>query len=436
MAEVLDAYAARDISFKLADETLTPSRSDSSFFYKFLSRNTNIPRSVPTHPADVNLVEHLTPTKSVKPDIFIIVIDSLRRDYVSSYNPAVNFTPSMDAFGRESVVMQNAFTRYGGTGLSEPSIWVGGMILHQQYVTPFYPMNALAKLLETDGYKGFVSKDAILSAIVPPSPSVTDMDEGTAEKDLDLCRSLTNLQNKIGAEHDPNVPLFAYTQPQNIHISVIHREGESVLDGESYPGFYAPYASRLKRIDACFGSFVQFLKASGRYEKSIIILTADHGDSLGEGGRWGHAYTLFPEIVEVPLIIHLPQAMQAGLSVDPRTLAFLTDITPTLYYVLGHRPIVRNELFGRPLFMEKPGEEAPYLRDSYLMASSYGPVYGLLKNQGHSLYVADGVNYKDYLFDLQDSLGMNRRVSLPIREENEKTIHDGIVAIGHFYQFQ
>ena len=436
ISELLDAYGAYDVSFKLADETLSPPRSQNSSFYRFLSHNTNIPRSIPTHPADVNLVEHLTPTNLPKPDIFIFVIDSLRRDYLSPYNPDVDFTPSIEAFGRESVVMQNAFTHYGGTGLSEPSIWVGGLLLHQQYVTPFYPMNALAKLLQIDGYRSLVSKDAILSTIVPPSPSTLELDEGTTEKDLDFCRSLANLENKLGAGHDPSAPLFAYTQPQNIHISVIHREGESVPAGETYPRFYAPYASRLKRMDACFGHFIDVLKQKNRYDNAIIILTSDHGDSLGEGGRWGHAYTLFPEIVKIPLIFHLPPAMRTALAVDPRTLAFETDITPTLYYLLGHRPIVRSELFGRPLFMEKPGEEAPYVRDSYLMASSYGSVYGVLSGRGQTLYVTDGVNYRDYLFDLTDSIGMSRRVSAAVREENQKIIHDDVTAIGHFYRFE
>jgi hypothetical protein len=437
ISEVLDAYGAYDVSFKVVDDILTPPRSESSSFYEFLGQNTNIPRSVATHPAEVNLVEHLTPTNLTKPDIFIFVIDSLRRDYVSAYNPAVNFTPSMEAFARENVVMENAFTRYGGTGLSEPSIWVGGMMLHQQYITPFYPMNALAKLLQTDGYRSLISKDAILSAIVPPMASSADLDEGTSEKDLDFCQSLNHLEEKLSAKSDPNVPLFAYTQPQNIHISVIHRQGESVPKGETYPGFYAPYASRLKRMDACFGRFVEVLKQSGRYDNSIVMLTSDHGDSLGEGGRWGHAYTLYPEIIKIPLIIHLPAKMRAALSIDTRSLAFLTDITPTLYYLLGHRPIVRNELFGRPLFMEPAaGPATSYLRDSYLMASSYGPVYGVLGGQGRSLYVADGVNYKDYLFDLGDPLGSSKRLSAPVREENEKTIRDGITAIGHFYHFQ
>ena len=66
---------------------------------------------------------------------------------------AVTFTPAIDAFAAESTVFTHAFTRYGATGLSVPSIWVGGMVLHKQYVTPFAPMNTLHALLGRHGYR-------------------------------------------------------------------------------------------------------------------------------------------------------------------------------------------------------------------------------------------------------------------------------------------
>ena len=73
-------------------------------------------------------------------------------------------------------------------------------------------------------------------------------------------------------------------------------------------GFYTPYAARLERVDACFGEFIAYLKDAGLYESSIVVLTSDHGDSLGDEGRWGHAYTVFPEVMRVPLIMHVPCA--------------------------------------------------------------------------------------------------------------------------------
>ena len=436
VAAVLESYAGFDPSFKLLHDSLAPAAGTSSF-YKFLLANTNLPWSAETNPVGVNLVEHLAPADSPKPNIFIIVIDSLRRDYLSSYNPAVTFTPNIEAFGRESVVMENAFTRYGGTGLSEPSIWAGAMLLHEQYVTPFYPMNALQKLLETDGYRCFIVNDYILKIILRPPKGTIELDSDIPGRRFDFCQTLDDLENRISLEKGSTAPIFAYAQPQNIHVFVVNSEGQSVPPGETYPGFYAPVAARLRQMDLCWGKFIQFMKSRGLYDNSIIILTSDHGDLMGEGGMWGHGYAIFKEIMRIPLIIHLPPALRARLHFDPKQVAFLTDITPSLYYILGHRPIVDNEVFGRPLFTETAAEEALYLRDSYLLASSYGPVYGILGGNGGSLYIANGERYTEYFFHLPDDpTDTSRPVTAPLREENQELIRKNVLAINHFYHFQ
>ncbi len=430
---LLDRYAGYNASFRLLRDVMAPPTAvDDEAFYRFLSQNTNISRAIQVAPAPVNLVERMEPTTAHTPNIFIFVIDSLRRDYLSPYNGKVKFTPRIGDFAHESVVMTNAFTRYGGTGLSEPSIWVGGMMLHKQYVTPFAPMNSLEKLIQASGYVPFVSRDSILSTILGKWSSGADLDASRAGMNYDFPTSLKELENRIGAS--PKGPYFAYTQPQNIHISVIQREKESVLPGGNYDGFYAPYASRLARMDAAFGEFIQFLKARGLYDDSIVILTADHGDSLGEEGRWGHAYTIYPEILRIPLIIHLPPAMRDRLAYDPDELAFSTDITPSLYYLLGHRPIQPNAMFGRPLFTQNRDEQKPYGRDDYLVASSYAAVYGILGSNGRRLYIADAANHRDFAFDLSSG-SSPISVSDSMRSSGQEQIRKYIFGINDFYRF-
>lgn len=436
VAATLESYAAFDASFKLVHDALTPAAGGEGGFYKFLVANTNLPWSAETRPVEVNLVDHLTPTNSPKPNIFIMVIDSLRRDYLSSYNPAVTFTPNIEAFGRESVVMENAFAKYAGTGLSEPSIWSGAMLLHEQYVTPFQPMNALRRLVETDGYHWFLMNDFILKLILIPPQGAILLDSDIPGRRYDFCQTLGDLEEEI-SQRKGSAPIFFYSQPQNIHMWTLHQEGESVPPGEDYPGFYAPVASRLKQMDVCWGKFIAFLKKNGLYDNSIIILTADHGDLLGEHGAWGHGFALFKEMIEIPLIIHLPPALRSHLNIDPKEIAFLTDITPSLYYLLGHRPIVRNEIFGKPLFTETAEEKTPYLRDSYLIISSYTPVYGILKQNGHWLYFVSANDVKDFLFDLpENSMAIEKPVTESLRADSEQLIRQGILAIDHFYHFQ
>ncbi len=432
LSRFLDSYSGFDPSFKLLHDSMETVVVDSGF-YQFLARNTNLSRSTRVEPAEIELAAHAEPLTETPPHIFIIVVDSLRKDYLSPYNSRVDFTPNVQAFAADSVVMRNAFTRYGGTGLSEPSIWVGGAMIHKQYVTPFAPMNSLQKLLEAHDYQAFVTRDSILETVVTPWPKMRELDANQGTMNLDLCQSLDELTSDLGAAQ--NGPVFAYTQPQNIHISVISRQGQKALDDANYHGLYAPYASRLRRMDGCFGNFVTALKSRGLYDNSFIAITADHGDSLGEQGRWGHAYTIFPEIVRVPLIIHLPRQWKEKYRANPDDLAFNSDLTPSLYYMLGHRPIVNDEVFGKPLFAEKMEELNAYKRDSYLVASSYAAVYGILSEGGRFLYTSDAVNLKDSWFDLAESEPLARSVTSTMRSMYEKLIREKIGRISSLYKF-
>jgi len=170
------------------------------------------------------------------------------------------------------------------------------------------------------------------------------------------------------------------------------------------------------------------------YDNSIIILTADHGDSYGEFGRYGHSTFLFPEVIRIPLIVHLPQRMRGQLCWNVDQLAFNTDITPSLYYLLGHRPIINNELFGRPLFTQTRAEQTKYVRHYYLLVSSYAPVYAILGGDGKSLFIADAVNGKQYFYDLADDpLGSRNHATAHAAKENEPLIRHQIELIDSFY---
>lgn len=429
-ASPIERYAGYDAAFAYARELLAPPKGDSPVF-QVMARNTNLPHSAPVKPVNIELVPRLE-RHEFRPHVFIITIDSLRQDYISPYNPKVSFTPALAEFARDSTVFQPAFTHYGGTGLSQPSIWTGGMMIHKQYVTPFAPMNLLEKLIRAEGYEMHVSRDEILKTILaPPGAGDSDLDMGKPTMKFDLCGSLDELAAVTARARGP---VFAYTQPQNIHISVIQREGAKPIDSADYTGFYAPYASRLRRMDACFGSFIAKLKQQGIYDSSVVVFTADHGDSLGEDGRWGHAYTLFPEIVRIPLIIHVPANLAASLRpvMGP---AFSTDITPTLYRLLGYREIGRIPLAGRPLFTERESPSDPPVRDWYLMASSYASVYGVLSENGRRMYVADGVAFRDYRFDLTGSRSQALAISPEVREQEQARIREGIEEINKLYGF-
>src|SRR5260370_17510366 len=95
--------------------------------------------------------------------------------------------------------------------------------------------------------------------------------------------------------------------------------------------------------------FFSYLKAHRQYDNSIIILASDHGDATGEFGRQTHSHIIYPEVMRVPLIVHLPKSTR-GKFVDNRDrVSTLTDITPSLYYLLGPRPVKQRPMFAPPL---------------------------------------------------------------------------------------
>ena len=403
----------------------------------FLKEQTGIPAAV--QPVDVKMVADLQLAPGPKPNVFIIVVDSLRRDYVSPYNPAVTFTPNIAQFASESVVMRNSFTRYAGTTLSEPAIWAGTMMLHKHYVQPFYPMNNLEKLVEADGYDQFVTVDTVLRLLLKTPPELHRLDASMSNwSDQDLCTTAPEAQNMIDQRTDKSRPIFLYTQPQNIHVVSLERARKlRPARADQYPGFYAPAASEINRLDGCFGKFIRYLKARGLYDNSIVVLTADHGESYGDFGHTNHAFGLHPEVLKVPLIFHLPTALRKSMYYDPEAIAFNIDVTPTLYYLLGHRPIADDSRFGRPLFTLTREEHERYQRDSYLVAVCYGPIYGLLGRRGQDLFVANEMEGTYEYYDLvHDPFGTKNLVNSQVQGEAERQIRGYVQEVADLYHYR
>jgi len=388
---MLARYEVYNPSFRMAhgllhDVAATPA------FDRFLRANTSV--DAPLTPVNLEFVPSLGPSpQPVKPLIFVLVVDSLRPDYLGSYNAKVRFTPRLDAFAAESVVFRNAFTRFGGTGLSVPAIWAGSALVHKQYVQPFHPMNTLEKLLDVNGYRKVVGRDSIMGRLLEGSPRLDELDVGVANMDYRLCGTLGQIEAKLASTDA--APVFAYSLPQDVHMS---RLPATVESGPEYRGFHAPYATKVHAIDACFGHFVDALKARGLYDRSLIVLTSDHGEMLGEDGRFGHSTHLFPQVIRVPLIVHLPAELTRRATIDVDTLALSTDITPTIYSALGYQPAPANPLMGRSLVAMDAHAVETRRHEPVVIASSYGPVYAVLQDNGQRLYIADALNGSDLAY--------------------------------------
>jgi len=417
-AESYKRHTSLNPLFNYAKSTLIPTQL-STEFYQFVQQHSNLPETIKLKIKSITLGDKDAKLATeLRPHIFIFVIDSLRRDYLSAYG-SKKATPEIQNFTKDSFAFLNAFTRFGATGLSEPSIWSGRVIPHQMYPKNFSEFNKLEKLAESENYKFWISRDSILKEILKPNPEADDLDQGIGTQDLDFCKTAEEIIARF-KKNPKQDPVLVYSQSQNIHVSVLTRRNTAYGDG-------------VAKIDQCFGEFIRNLDEKHLLEKSIVILTADHGDSLGEEGRYGHAYTIFPEVMRIPLIMRVPKYLQEKFQVQPGRLAFSTDIAPSLEMLLSRPTAPKHWSEGISLFFPKNTPPIERLEKEYLVMSSYGPVAGIISENGQHIYISDGVNFTDYFYEINEKGATNSGVTPNEKTENERFIREKLLDLYNLY---
>ncbi|MBK1856023.1 sulfatase-like hydrolase/transferase [Verrucomicrobiaceae bacterium 5K15] len=111
------------------------------------------------------------------------------------------------------------------------------------------------------------------------------------------------------------------------------------------------YWNSVAWVDHQVKEFCDFLKAEGRYDNAIIIVTGDHGEEFQEQGSWCHCSSLQPEQTHVPMLIKWPSYMGRGPS---HTQASHMDIMPSILGLLGCPEEELNKLAGHNLLANEP----------------------------------------------------------------------------------
>lgn len=152
----------------------------------------------------------------------------------------------------------------------------------------------------------------------------------------------------------------------------------------------AAYDGGLAYLDSQLGRLLDTLKQRGALENTIVIITADHGEELGEHGRWGHAYGLHGEIVHVPLVMFgpgVPAGVRVSQPVSVRNVAAtVTDLAR-----------VPNATFPGISLASRWRADAP--EDTAL--TEFGSKLSLYDDRYHYLQAAqgDGEHLYDYRAD-------------------------------------
>jgi arylsulfatase A-like enzyme len=137
-------------------------------------------------------------------------------------------------------------------------------------------------------------------------------------------------------------------------------------------GDFTPlYLNELLYIDWVMASIVDQLKESGLLDKTLVVITDDHGEMLGaNGGSIGHGWVITPELANAPLIIMDPQNPGYHLNY---TLGSQIDLLPTLLDLLRIRVPAGQLYEGRSLYAPEAGDHRLVYLNSY---EQYGVIAG------------------------------------------------------------
>lgn len=108
-------------------------------------------------------------------------------------------------------------------------------------------------------------------------------------------------------------------------------------------------------VDAQLAEFITWLKAQGRYDDAIIIITGDHGEEFKEQGSWFHGTMLNESQTRVPILIKWPKKASQGRGPEVARASHL-DLLPTLFDALGCEPALWKDLPGISLLHPPAGE--------------------------------------------------------------------------------
>jgi arylsulfatase A-like enzyme len=184
-------------------------------------------------------------------------------------------------------------------------------------------------------------------------------------------------------------------------------QGRRTLSAEEKDHLGRLYAGNLAYADQEVGALRRSLEELGLWEKTVLIVIADHGEGLLEHGWVGHNVQLFEESVHVPLILRFPKD-RGPRGVRVKGLADLLGLAPTIADIFGLKDVeqVRTHFQGRTLLPQIGGAPA---RAAVLSRTVWDrPIYGLRDDRFKFVY--DTRTGAQTLYDLVADPGETRDV--------------------------
>ncbi len=355
-------------------------------------------------------------------NLILVSIDTLRADHVGAYGAKGGNTPTLDALADSGVRVADVTSQAPYTLPSHVSMFSGQVPSVHGVQRPGHAISKVRTPMLADslGRAGYITRAFTGGGYVNP---IFGFDRGfDGYSNLDPFRDPSSEHSKSMIERRPNAfsrEMFAENGPERIRSWLKGHASEqfflflhtyTVHDFDPAPGYinkseridpmpymhheYAQangitpavrndiiafYDAALRYVDFELGEVLNCLEALGIEERTVVVVTSDHGKELGERGLIIHGTTLYEELTRVPLIMRMP-------GTAPRVLerpAMLIDVAPTVMAALGQKPdprmqgidLLSNQLPSNRLIWSEVEELAHKyaLRDSNGIKLIYGP---------------------------------------------------------------
>jgi arylsulfatase A-like enzyme len=323
---------------------------------------------------------------SKRPNIILISLDTLRADHLSCYGYDRNTSPYLDEFAKDSVLFQNTYVHSPWTLPSHVSMLYSlNSANHQVYYSTQkidVTLPSLAYFLKKYGYityaltgGGFVSSvfgfskgfDWYENPVGGHVPDEAKKLYGYASswlsenKDKQFFLFLHTFQ--IHGPYNPPPPwnqafLDDSAKWKRIGLfNFLNRYGEDYkFTPEEKDNIIALYDGDILYTDEMLiKPLISHLKELGIYDKTLLVITSDHGEEFYEHNGWLHSNTLYEEILRVPLLIKFPGSEFKGIQIKTRCRSI--DIMPTILDIASVK-YDDNSLDGKSLMNLVLGKES------------------------------------------------------------------------------
>ena len=287
------------------------------------------------------------------PNVLLVTIDTLRADHLSAYGYEYQTSPHNDRLAREGVLFERAYTTIPLTGPAHISLFTSrypqehGARRNGVAMPADREFIVLPQLLRGNGYHA----GAFISGW-PLTGRLTHINEWFDYYDEELVRSYQLFNSSRWAEDvTPRAlewlksngkgdrPFFLWVHYFDPHSPYNFREAFSPASrnpkAQPQPQVdanirqrFRDYDSEIFYMDYHVGQLLKAIDEMGLKESTLVVLTSDHGESLGEHDYVGHGRHLYENIIRIPLVMRWPGTAAAGKVV--KTPVSLVDIAPTI----------------------------------------------------------------------------------------------------------